>query len=205
MDKKGKEITEETLRSLEVKYGGHVTNIPYLVRSPLDGREYAPTVYCEGGDRFLPGKYGKVYAEWLPRCRRGLLVEVGILRGTGLAVFSEFFDTVIGLDIDIRNFDLQWLMSLGAFKKVPEVYRYDQFLDGTRYLGALLNGRKVNVVVDDGNHCLEANLMTFESFLPHLEDWVYFVEDNMGFYPAYKKRYSFPAEQYGRITVIDGR
>ena len=83
-----------------------------------------------GGDRMSPfyHGYGETYAEFLKpflanRMKRITLVEVGILNGSGLAIWCDLFPNarVIGLDLDLSNFERNrpFLESKGAFEKNP--------------------------------------------------------------------------------------
>ena len=64
-----------------------------------------------------------------------------------------------------------------------ELHEYDQFVYSADYLHEILNGDKIDICIDDGNHSNEAILTTLNSVLPHLNDeFVYLVEDNQNVY-----------------------
>src|SRR5690606_14469901 len=123
------------------------------------------------------------------------LAEFGILRGTGLAIWCDLFPTsrVIGLDIDLSHAreNFPHLESLGTFThNQPELPEYDQFVDNAAYLGEILGGAKLDVVMDDGFHSTDSILTTVESVRPHLaEDFVYLIEDNPRVHRALRARY----------------
>jgi hypothetical protein len=112
------------------------------------------------------------------------IIEVGILKGTGLAIWSDLFpqSQIIGLDIDLSHFhdNMAFLKSLNAFSHGDvAVHEFDQFLDNTDYLKQMLRGGTIDIMIDDGFHSEETIMKTFESAKPHLApQFVYFVEDN---------------------------
>jgi hypothetical protein len=156
-----------------------------------------------GGDRMSPRlhNYGRCYAEFLKPFLdifdRLTLVEVGILKGTGLAIWCDLFPTarVIGLDIDLSNFqgNRKTLEQLGAFKKnAPELYSFDQ-LNATKaqtvLKEALQNGR-VDIAIDDGCHSIESIEITFDAIKPFLaKRFAYFIEDNFDTYDCVARRH----------------
>ena len=141
-----------------------------------------------GGDRMDPSlnNYAPFYEKHLRRYvgKPIVLVEVGILRGQGLAIWSELFPdgSVIGLDIDLGHFEAERpaLIARGAFRAGNvETANYDQLLGTPDDVAKILGGRKADVVIDDGLHSPAAILNTFKSFRPHLADqFTYIVEDN---------------------------
>ena len=72
------------------------------------------------------------------------------------------------------------LTQLGAFSKnSPSLHQYDQFSNGSKYLGEILNDLKIDICIDDGNHSDEVVIMTLSSVFPHLKDkFAYFIKDN---------------------------
>lgn len=138
-----------------------------------------------GGDRMADHGYADAYARHLApflAIEGVVLVEVGILRGTGLAMWCDLFPHVIGLDHDLAPFRefKPTLRKLGAFTRTePEVYRFDQAEETAGSVGALLAGRKVGIVIDDASHVDALTLRTLEAFRPHLAPgFAYFVEDS---------------------------
>lgn len=182
--------TPAWLIAKEIQYGGFHTDVKRIRVSPHD-RRTVEELRCggmTGGDRMQHHGYARHYAKFLKRyIRRGvgpIIAEIGILRGTGLALWCDLFPNgrIIGLDIDIGHFRANWsqLWAYGAFRsRVPEVHEFDQFLDNTGLLEKLLQGSKIDVCIDDGVHTNEAILTTFRSVRQFLaRDFVYFIEDN---------------------------
>ena len=166
-----------------------------------------------GGDRILYHGYAQKYSEYLfPYVREGVdvtLAEVGVLQGTGLAIWCALFQKgrILGFDIDLGhiNGNMENLKSLGAFVgNQPELYEFDQFLDNTKHLKKILNGDKINVCIDDGLHSVESILCTMKSMMPHLaEGFVYFVEDNRTIHREIRSLYSnLVIDNEGELTII---
>ncbi|MDE0308384.1 MAG: hypothetical protein OXI60_00925 [Acidiferrobacterales bacterium] len=126
---------------------------------------------------------------------RIVLCEVGVLKGTGLAIWCDLFPNsrVIGLDFDLSSFyrNEENLRKIGAFgTNYPELYEYDQFVYCAKYLEDILDGDRIDIFVDDGNHSDESILTTLDSASPHLaEKFVYFIEDNQWIYRKIQSNY----------------
>ena len=131
---------ETILKDLEEHYGGYHTNVPRNVVSDL----LPPDIKLNpsgmtGGDRMTAHKYAKNYSLFLSkfikdRSKSYVIVECGILKGTGLAIWSTLFPNaqIIGLDIDLSHTknNLDFLKSQGAFENNNlELYEFDQFAD----------------------------------------------------------------------------
>lgn len=175
-----------------------------------------------GGDRMSPHYhgYGRCYAEFLkpylsaPSAGPKILVEVGILNGSGLAIWCDLFPSarVIGLDINLSNFQTNRgsLQKLGAFQKnVPEVYSFDQ-LDPCKAGNALrdvLSESRIDIAIDDGCHSIESIDITFESIRPFLANrFIYFIEDNYDSYDRLANRHrEYFWTTRGEITVAKTR
>lgn len=175
----------------EVTYGGYTTNVPRKRTSPLDQRtrEQLAIGGMTGGDRMLHHGYGDTYARCLaPFLGQANLTlgEFGVLKGTGLAIWCDLFPNarVMGFDIDLGHFEENRakLLNRGAFKaQYPELYEYDQLLDGSELLGKLLGDNTFDIVIDDGLHSIESIVKTWRSVRPHLsERFVYLIEDYKG-------------------------
>lgn len=208
----------------EIKYGGLVSGIARNRVSPHDPRGVttdsgfrAPGARrsrgMTGGDRMLDHGYAPKYAQYLAPYLTSqaplTIVEIGILRGTGLAIWSDLFPSsrVIGLDIDLSHTraNMAALKMEGAFgKNDPELYELDQFEPHSDYLGTLLKGDRIDICIDDASHQSEAILQTLESVMPHMnESFVYFIEDNATvcdgicvLYPGHD------IESCGELTII---
>jgi len=131
-----------------------------------------------GGDRMFHHGYAAAYSAHLrPFLLRGderlTIVEIGILKGTGLALWSALFPNadIIGLDIDLSHTEgnLDFLKSRGAFaNRPPELHIFDQLEHGPSRIAEILRGRKIDLCIDDGYHSKRAILKTAEAVFPHL-------------------------------------
>ena len=181
------------LAGTEGKYGGKVgvgcRSISH--RTPILSEKIEITQLA-GGDRMSQRHHGyaKVYQSFLEpyvvqRNNAFTICEIGILQGTGLAIWCDLFPNsrIIGLDLELSYFNENYdrLRQLGAYSRnLPEVHQFDQYNNrNTEYLQNLLDGDKVDVCIDDGIHTNEAILTTLKCMSPHLsEKFVYFIEDN---------------------------
>lgn len=206
------------LRLAERYFGGKVENIERRKVSELDPRleKKISTGGMIGGDRMSHHNYARHYAKHLERFvvrPDGLVIlECGILRGTGLAVWSLLFPEamIVGMDIDPGHTqeNLSFLKSRGAFENSdPILLNFDQFRPDTTELAKCLDRRKLEIVIDDGNHSIEAICNTFEALRPFLADnCVYFVEDNKKVHEILKNiAKDFDVYPYGELTVLEKR
>ena len=128
------------LAGTEGKYGGKV-NVSCRATSHLSSSDSEKTAVSmhRGGDRMSQRYHGyaKVYQSYLEpyvdhRDQTFTICEIGILQGTGLAIWCDLFpkSRIIGLDIELSYFNDNYdkLKQLGAFSQnSPEVYPFDQY------------------------------------------------------------------------------
>lgn len=201
----------------EAHYGGYQRAIARRRVSPLDpGGPTGGSGRFEGGDRMSPVRHGYAakYAEHLApfaadRERPYTVVEVGILRGMGLALWSDLFPraSVLGFDLDLSYFreNEAFLRSRGAFAAENlRLAEFDQYAADPRSMGELLGGRRIDVLIDDGCHQDQAILNTFDAARPHLaERFVYFIEDNRTVLPALQARHPGLCYDYrNQLTIV---
>jgi hypothetical protein len=205
------------LAATEKYFGGIVTGVKRKTVSDKDPRtrEQLEEGGMIGGDRMFHHGYACHYAHHLARFvnRRNdpmTIVEAGILKGTGLALWSKLFPNarLIGFDIDLSHFKAneEFLRSKGAFTGGSlELHHFDQFLDNTELIRTILNSSKIALMVDDGLHSVETIMQTAHSVKPFLSDaFVYFVEDNAEV--SERLQAEFPDSRvfsYNLLTVIE--
>ena len=189
--------TADWLIGIEIKYGGKSWVVSVENNSiDSEGSSYMAT----GGDRMLHHGYARYYEKFLHpyvqnRDHPIVFCEVGVLAGTGLAIWCDLFPYArcIGLDVDLSNIErnMENLLNLGAFSEnSPELFEYDQFVESSEYLKEILGGDTIDIFTDDGNHSDEAIMTTLKSVAPHLsEQFVYFVEDNWEVHKQIKSEY----------------
>lgn len=207
---------KEWLFDRELHYGGVQSGVPRRSVSPLDPRseDQIRQGGMTGGDRMSVHGYAADYAKFLlplvqRRNRRVVVAEVGILRGTGLAVWSDLFPQgrIIGLDIDPSHVKehMPILKALGAFSSVmPELYDFDQFVDQKKRLHNYLGRDKIDVYIDDGYHSFESINTSLKSVMPYLSRHsVCFIEDNKDVWWRLQELYPrFKIQRYGEMTVL---
>ena len=196
------EELESWLKATERKYGGPTKRLPCNVPSPYDTRAMAERSKNSfvGGDRMGYHGFAGRYAEHLLPFigKKVTLVEIGVLLGTGLAIWCDLFpdSRIIGLDIDPNYFSIgkRNLRMLGAFEKnEPEIYRFDQLETpklNTNYLLTILSGDKISISVDDGMHTDQSVMNTYAVIKPLLASpGLHFIEDNRTAAPALAEKY----------------
>jgi hypothetical protein len=179
----------EALREAEQRHGGLTSGI-VTTRSPHEQKKRNPGSKMRGGDRMTLHNYAPVYAKHLPHDPR-LIIEIGVLRGTGLFMWRDIFPKarIVGLDYDLYNY-------------VPkpgydvEVYRFDKYTDTLKFFG------KPDVVIDDADHSTESIIKCWEQNYSYLaQNFVYFIEDNDQVHKVIDPK-NCDMMNYGRITVL---
>jgi hypothetical protein len=169
----GKTITKEDLVSAETMFN-----------SGSIEREHGDA----GGDRMSAQHhnyspiYSKYLTNYLEKGHASAIAEVGILTGTGLAMWSKLFpgSNVFGFDINTNTYknNVAHMRKLGFDDSRVKVTQMDQMQDNSNLLQQAFGELRPQVVIDDGYHVPEAGLNTFLSMKPILADrFVYFIED----------------------------
>ncbi len=179
----------EKLILLEQKYGGLVQDVK-VPRQGTVPENFPPDrkyFYCQGGDRMKSQHhyYAPIYSKFIEKyidLDNINVAEVGVLTGSGIAIWSDVFKngTIYGFDLDLDNYfnNKDTLVQKGAFKNNNVlVYEFDQYKDNIDYLKTI-NENKFDIVIDDATHLIKPTLNTFDSFLPNLKDsFIYIIED----------------------------
>lgn len=206
---------ENWLKEQEQHFGGFHNNVLRNVVSDFlpPGTQLNPNGMT-GGDRMTVHRYAKHYsihlAEYVKnRSNPYVIVECGILKGTGLAVWSTLFPNsqIVGLDIDLSHTtnNLDFLKSKGAFKNNNlELYEFDQFADNTNLITEILKNRKIDIAIDDGFHSDLSILNTYKVLFPHLNDkFCYFIEDNKTVHNILKDQIdNYNINYHKQLTII---
>ena len=198
------------LQLLEIKFGGYTTNVKPTIDDP---KKLDLVSNHTGGDRMNVAyhDYSNIYANYLKKfkSKKINLLEVGILKGTGLAIWSEYFENVniFAFDWDLGNFNgnLKNLKNLGAFKKSePKLFEYNQLIDNSKWLSENFDRIKFDVIIDDALHTDKAIINSFKELEPYFSnEIVYFIEDNKTAWKLLRKSYeNYSFENYGEITVV---
>lgn len=211
-------VLPEQLAQLEKKYGGLVTGVVRTTRAHAKGGDGYHV--HQGGDRFLPDgiaghhNYGGAYAEYLNKLFDSQtpiqqVAEVGILKGSGIAMWLELFlgSKVYGFDLDPSNFEANRgnLKKLGMNDANLKIVTMDQTLDNSKMLEDQIGGQ-FSFIVDDGCHTEICARMTIKSFLPRMTDkFVYIIEDGAGVHLVDEIKgmaSGVKAEQRGDLTMV---
>jgi len=214
-EKNHKPGSSRWLIAKEIQFGGYEFGIKEKVKSKFDSRveeEFIKNSGMSGGDRMLINGYSKYYEKYLEKYLNSenlIIVEIGILKGIGLAIWSELFprSRIIGFDLDISNCEknMDNMITLGAFKyRKPELYTFDQFENNSRLLNSLFKGKEIDIFIDDGEHSNLAIINTFRNVFPFLsENFIYFIEDNRTVSHVLKKEFkNLEVINHGSMTII---
>ena len=205
--------SSEWLCLQELIMGGYTNNVPRVKISRKDPRSsiVVKTGGMIGGDRMIHHNYAPIYEKYLKKFlnKKPSIIEVGILKGTGLAIWSKLFplSELVGLDIDLSHFKTNYkrLKKFGAFAyKKPKSFEFDQFNPKDSQLTKFLKKKNFEIIIDDGFHSNEAAISTFEYLEQFLsKDFVYFIEDNRTVITKMKKLYpKYKFLSYGEMTVV---
>lgn len=202
---------EEKLQFLEIKYGGYVTNIK---QTKLIVKDHIYKNH-DGGDRFniFHNNYSKIYTHYLKKVKPVTnLLEIGILKGTGLAIWDTYFPDaqLYGFDWDLGNFEknYEYLLEQGAFKNhKPNLFQYDQFKDNSNWLKENFSKISFDIIIDDAFHSDESIINSFEELIPYFsEDIIYIIEDNKTAWKKLETKYpKYKFDNYGKIKVVTSR
>ncbi|MEQ9124289.1 MAG: hypothetical protein RIM80_17190 [Alphaproteobacteria bacterium] len=204
------------LIAAEKELGGFVKGLARRKPSPLDSRSPAELAKADmrGGDRMFHHRYAAAYSRHLApfvanRSERYVVVETGILRGTGLALWSRLFPEadIIGCDIDLEytRDNLDALRARGAFqRRPPELHLFDQLADDAARAQEILDGRTIDIFIDDGIHTDVGVRRTLASFGPYMSKRaVYFIEDMPNGQALVADDRTFSATDFqGELTVL---
>ena len=173
----------DMLTGLERRYAPEKGKLP-AVRSPLE--QWRDNRWNEGGDKMSADRHGYAddYARLLSRWVAPTVVEVGVFQGVSLAVWCDLFPSgrIVGLDIDLSRYHrhVPTLNAAGAFSRSEPVVvgMWDAYQPDLPSLEAALDGRRIDVVIDDGPHTEPAVLSVLDTLLPLLSpQFTYIVED----------------------------
>lgn len=203
----------ERLTFLEIKYGGYQEFIKpsYFDQNPkIKGYTLG---YHFGGDRFSPlhHNYQSIYSKYLKLAKfdSPVILELGILNGIGLAIWSDLYPKakIIGLDYDVNIFfsNIENLKKKNGFSNsTPEVYYFNQFEDNSKTL-ILIGDAGFDLVIDDAAHTDLVILNSLSEITPYLNEvFIYFIEDNWFVYKKIEELYpDFNVDNTGiGLTVI---
>lgn len=183
-----KRMSPEWLVQREAHYAGETVHRYPRVLGSEEPEFIWP--YDFGSDKmsFVANQYACAYGETLITWTHArVVVEIEILDGSGLALWSEVFPDarLVGIDSqrDLFDANIQTLVALGAFGRsiIPHVLEVDAYRPNAGTLSALSSLGPVEVVIDDGPHTFDAIERMARALRPFLaESFLSIVEDNPG-------------------------
>jgi len=197
----------ELFKKEELKYGGcdnpgegyWVDGKPYnFSKLYNDNIIKENELFYVGGDRMTLQNYASYYSKYLHKFlnKKINILEIGILKGIGLAMFSTIFPlaTIYGFDNNLKpyNKNKENLIKRGANMKNIKVFYFDQLRLNEELL-KYLKSKKIyfDIIIDDGLHTDKSILNTLELIKPLLsKNFVYIIEDvskiNVNIFNKYK-------------------
>lgn len=159
------------LKVLTEKFGG------FICEKNIDTNEFN-----RGGDMNVHG-YSEFYEKLFYDIKHEnvSLLEIGIFKGNGLAIWSKYFynGKVYGLDIGTKSFE----NNKNFFKKIDDsvfnnlekIYISDS---SNTFEVEKLNLPQFDIIIDDGMHTLDSQYKTFCNFHKYLNHrGIYVIED----------------------------
>ena len=110
------------------------------------------------------------------------LLEIGVHRGGGLAVFNKYFSDADIYGVDPNNFGAQ--QNCQQWPRIKVIYENAYNKDFANKLPGF------DIIIDDGPHTKESHLLSLEYYLPKLKsNGVFVIEDiaDMAWTEDYKK------------------
>lgn len=147
--------------------------------------------------------YFRVYDRYFAKYRNTdvVMCEIGVCKGGSLQMWKKYFGrnaTIIGVDIDERCKQLeedQIHIEIGSQSE-------PQFWDGIRK-----KYPKIDILLDDGGHTMEQQIVTFENMFGHISDGgVYLCEDvHTSYWEEYGGGYKKPSSyiEYTKNFIDD--
>jgi hypothetical protein len=144
--------------------------------------------------KYCTAFYDKEFAKY--HNKRIRLLEIGVHRGGGLAVFHEYFP-----DADIYGvdpFDFGAMQKCLAYPRIKVIYS-----DGyNKYFADTLP--KFDIIIDDGPHTKESHLQSLDIYLSKLnEGGVFVIEDIADM--AWTEEYKLKVPPWMSYEIIDAR
>jgi len=174
-------VTAQQLIELEARFAPQIEKGPSAF-SPLERERTC--AHNLGGDKMAGDRngYADFYAWLANKVQPETLVELGVFRGSSLAVWDAVWPGIrlLGLDLELGRYEqnLPALLDRGAFPDgLPEVRTFDAYKPDVKTIWDIVG--IVDVFVDDGPHTLSA-IQTCLTEVGPLVRQAYVVEDYAG-------------------------
>jgi len=196
-------VTAQQLIELEARFAPQVDKGPSAF-SPLELERTC--AHNLGGDKMATDRngYADFYAWLIGKVQPETLVELGVFRGSSLAVWDAVWPGIrlLGLDLELGRYEknLPTLLDRGAFPNgLPEVREFDAYKPDPSVITDAIG--TVDVFVDDGPHTMSAIRTTLVN-VGRLVRQAYVVEDYVGTGSLLKERFpGWEIRQQGRIAA----
>lgn len=167
------------LAKLTEKYGG----LRQVKKTDTQYKNDSSQKHHQGGDKFNTHDYLSVYQSFLPTNKDTKILEIGILEGISIAVWSDCYPEgqVDGVDIDLTHYEnhLPTMLESGAFTNKNYSVKIANSLDQKDVDDYMKDKQLYDVIIDDGDHRTESIIKTFNNVFKYLQPGgVYFIEDN---------------------------
>jgi cephalosporin hydroxylase len=134
-----------------------------------------------GGDSDTNHNYTPVYHHLFAEDRNEVrnVLEIGVHQGSSVRMWKEYFPRaqIVGIDTNsecLRHAEDR-IVVITADQNNPEQLR--QAVYG--------HGPKFDLIVDDGSHERQHQIVSMQTLLPYLEDWGYYVIEDIGVMPEF--------------------
>ena len=196
-------VTAQQLIKLEAKFAPQVDKGPSAF-SPLERERTC--AHNLGGDKMALDRngYAEFYAWVIGKVQPETLVELGVFRGSSLAVWDAVWPGIrlLGLDLELGRYEknLPALLERGAFpKRLPDVRTFDAYKPDVTTIWDVVG--LVDVFVDDGPHTRSA-IQTCLAEVGPLVRQAYVIEDFVGTGGMLKEQFpGWEIRQQGRIAA----
>jgi hypothetical protein len=134
-----------------------------------------------GGDSDTNHNYTQVYHSLFEEDRDAVrnVLEIGVHAGSSLRMWKEYFPRahILGLD---TNMDCLKHAEDRIVIKMADQNNPDQLKAAVYGYGP-----KFDLIVDDGSHERQHQIVSMTTLLPYLEDWGYYVIEDIGTMPEF--------------------
>ena len=196
-------VTPEQLIELEARFAPKVEKGPSAF-SPMERERTC--AHNLGGDKMAADRngYAEFYAWLANKVQPQTLVELGVFRGSSLAVWDAVWPGVrlLGLDLELGRYEqnLPALLERGAFPDgLPEVREFDAYKPDRTLITKTIGD--VDVFVDDGPHTMSAIRTCLVEVGPLVRQ-AYVIEDYVGTGGLLRERFpGWEVREQGRIAA----
>lgn len=145
-----------------------------------------------GADKFVH-QYYHYYDQVIDKTQVNSLLEIGVAYGHSLNAWRLVWPEALIEGVEITNISEDTRNNFNVYK-----------LSSININDARLIDKTYDMIVDDGDHHWQSQLLTFYNFYPKANKY-YIIEDMLGEYGANKLLENLPKEVLAKSYVYDGR